>query len=504
MMLRYFLTACLLVLLSCFRTVQAVDFAEDIRPILSDKCYRCHGPDETSRKADLRLDQRDSAEYVLDGESPEDTELIGRILSDDPDLRMPPPASKTRLTSQEIDLLKQWVANGAPYEQHWAFRKIESPSLPASHNLNWQSMTEANNPIDRFIGQRLVEHDLQPSPRASKEKLIRRLSFDLTGLPPSPDEIKSFLDDESPDAYVRLVDHFLQKEAYGERMAVDWLDVARYSDSYGYQVDRDRFVWPWRDWVIRAFNQNMPYDKFVTLQLAGDLLPDASDDDILATTFCRLHPQKVEGGSVPEEFRTEYVADRNHTFATAFLGLTMECARCHDHKYDPFTQKEYYQLFAYFNNIDEAGLYSYFTESIPTPTLRLMDDNQKETKRRLASEVAKQEDNVKQLASSDSLRTEFHQWSEQNATIPFVAKPVAKLAFEEENQGANQACVAGKVGHAVQLTGDDGIDVKAGNFRRFQLALVAFWMVCPRNLNEWSCFIARELGRMRPAEVTNC
>ena len=225
--------------------------------------------------------------------------------------------------------------------------------------------------IDRFVQARLEEQSWSLGEDASKERLIRRVTFDLTGLPPTTSEIDAFLADTEPDAYDRLVERLLINEHHGERLAAEWMDVARYSDSFGYQVDRDRQVWPWRDWVIRAFNENLPYDDFITWQLAGDLLPNANKDQILATTFNRLHSQKVEGGSVPEEFRIEYVADRTHTFGTAFLGLTLECSRCHDHKYDPITQKEYYQFSSFFANIDEAGLYAYFNNSVPTPTLLL-------------------------------------------------------------------------------------------------------------------------------------
>ena len=357
---------------SCSRlqaqTAFPIRFSQDVRPILSDKCYRCHGPDEQARQADLRLDRREDALDVLSPEATEDSELLRRIRSGEPDEQMPPPTSKLQLTSEEQQVLIRWIEAGSPYEEHWSWRPVEAVAIPSVQRKDWP-----RNAIDYFVLARLEQAGLAPSAEASRERLIRRLSFDLTGLPPTVDQIDAFLADDAPAAYERLVDRLLERQQFGERMATDWLDLARYSDSYGYQVDRERFVWPWRDWVIDAFNRNMPYDQFVLWQLAGDLLPGASDEQILATTFNRLHPQKVEGGSIPEEFRVEYVADRTNTFGTAFLGLTLECARCHDHKYDAITQREYYQLFAFFNNIDEAGLYSYFTSSVPTPTLLLVD-----------------------------------------------------------------------------------------------------------------------------------
>ncbi len=449
----------------------SVSFSDEVRPILSDKCFKCHGPDEGAREADLRLDLRDDAEYVLSPDDPEESELLRRILSDDPDEVMPPPKSKMSLSAGEIDTLRQWIRQGATYQQHWAFAPIQEVTIPSVDDTDWPQ-----NAIDFFILSRLQRAGLRPAPPASREKLIRRLSFDLTGLPPTIDEIDAFLGDKGPDAYERLVDRLLEKSAYGERMAGDWLDVARYSDTYGYQVDRDRFVWPWRDWVIEAFNENMPYDQFITWQLAGDLLPDATDQQILATTFNRLHPQKVEGGSVPEEFRVEYVADRNHTFATAFLGLTLECCRCHEHKYDPISQTEYYQLFAFFNNIDEAGLYSYFTPSVPTPTLLLADDDAKAKMAEIEQKIAASEAQLHELAEQRD--SEFESWLAHRPDKVEVPGQVAHESFEDYQHDSNQT-VPGKSGKAVRLTGDDGIGLKVGNFTRFQPFSVSLWMNTP-------------------------
>ncbi len=448
-----------------------VDFDEQIKPILSDRCFVCHGPDAQNRRAELRLDREaDAKNYAIVPGKPEESEVFRRISSEDPAERMPPPGSKLSLTPEEIDLIERWIEQGAPWQEHWAYIPPQKADLPRVKNPGW-----IQNEIDAFILKKIEEAGLAPSERAGREMLIRRASFDLTGLPPTLREIDEFAQDNSPDAYERLVERLLKSERFGERLATEWLDVARYSDSYGYQVDRDRFVWPWRDWVIRAFNDNMPYDEFITQQLAGDLSPDASDDQILATTFQRLHPQKVEGGSVPEEFRIEYVADRTQTFGTAFLGLTLECCRCHDHKYDPLSQKEYYQLSAFFDNIDEAGLYSYFTPAVPTPTLRLMDDTTKKQLAALEQQIAKAEAKLKVI--TDNQRAAFADWLKTNPK-PEIPGRIAHLDFEDHKGGPNLS-VPGQVGKAVKLTGDDGIGLEVGNFQRHEPFSVALWMNTP-------------------------
>lgn len=450
-------------------TEREIDFNRDIRPILSDRCYKCHGPDENSRATDLRLDEREFAKDVLTGKNWAETELWIRITSDDPDEVMPPSDSKLQLTDSEKSLIKQWLAAGAPYAKHWAFELPGKQPLPAVKNKSWP-----RNEIDYFVLSKLEKRGLSPTNRAGKERLIRRVTFDLTGLPPTLEEIRQFVDDTSSDAYEKLVDDLLSRQTYGERMTSEWLDVARYSDSFGYQVDRGRHVWPWRDWVIRAFNSNQPYSQFLLDQLAGDLLPEATDEQVLATAFNRLHPQKVEGGSVPEEFRVEYVADRTHTFATAVLGLTMECARCHDHKYDPISQKEYYQLFAYFNNIDEAGLYSYFTSSTPTPTLLLASTDQKKKHRELVRQIEQKEKAIRNYAIDQA---KFENWLKSAAPNPFT-KPIESQSFETY-KGSRNKSVAGKVGQGVKLTGDDAIGLKSGNFSRNQPFSISLWIQTP-------------------------
>lgn len=443
-----------------------VHFNRDIRPLISDRCFQCHGPDENARESDLRLDQRDLAEKQLQGSSLEEIKLWQRINSDDPDFMMPPPDSKLSLSSDEKQLIGKWLLADSPYEKHWSFLKPGKVPLPPVKHSDW-----CRNEIDRFILQKLESLGVKPSRPASKERLIRRLTFDLLGLPPTDQEVDHFLADESPDAYEKLVDGLLAREGLGERLTSQWLDVARYSDSFGYQVDRGRHVWPWRDWVVKSFNSNLPYDQFIIHQLAGDMLPNATDQQILATAFNRLHPQKVEGGSVPEEFRVEYVADRNHTFATAFLGLTIECARCHDHKFDPITQSEYYQLFSYFNNIDEAGLYSYFTNSTPTPTLLMSSGDQKQKLALLESTIQAKET---ELAALEIDATAFSNWFTQKENIqPSV--PIEYRNFEDFKGGANLS-VTGPVGKGVQLSGDDAIALKTGNFTRNQPFSFGFWM----------------------------
>lgn len=353
---------------------QVVDYNFHVRPILSDRCFACHGFDEKARKADLRLDEAEAAYRLLDNGRQviapgkiKQSEFWHRIHSEDAELIMPPPESNLTLTEYEKDLLTKWIDQGAEYKDLWSFISPTKPAVPEVDKKGW-----ASNEIDHFILNQLQGTGLSVSAPETKEKLLRRLSFDLTGMPPSAEAMADFLADESPEAYEKQVDEFLNSPHYGERMASIWLEAARYADSHGYQDDRPRTIWPWRDWVISAYNENLPYDDFITWQLAGDLLPNPSYEQKLATAFNRNHGITQEGGVVNEEYITEYVADRTNTVATAFLGLTMECARCHDHKYDPISQKDYYQLFAFFNGIEERGQISYFDEA-PKPHMRMED-----------------------------------------------------------------------------------------------------------------------------------
>ncbi len=462
---------------------ERVQFNRDVRPILSDKCFQCHGPDAKKRKAELRLDERSEAvksKAIVVGK-PTDSELVRRILSDDADERMPPAASKLgRLTEQEIATLRKWIEQGAEYENHWSFISLK----PGRESLS----------IDDVVREGLAKRGLKLQPEAPRATLFRRLSFDLTGLPPTAAEVEAFMSDSAPDAYERLVDRWLKSEHYGERMAVDWLDAARYADSFGFQVDREREMWPWRDWVVRSFNSNQRFDEFITWQLAGDLLPDATDEQILATAFNRLHQQEAEGGSVEEEYRVEYVSDRVQTFATAFLGLTFECCRCHDHKYDPISQREYYQLFAMFQNIDEAGLYSYFTQSPPTPTLVLSDPPTKQQVAALRTKVVELEQQSPKLR--ESRREAFETWlaTQKAQPVESIGGELARFSFNAVEQGklandiksgqpanlrGENKLVPGRTGNAIEFTGDDPVDLPLGNFGRHQPFSVALWLKTP-------------------------
>ena len=340
----------------------SVSYNFDIRPILSDKCYTCHGPDANKREAGLRLDIAENAykalkenpkAHALIPGKPQLSEVFLRISSKDTSMMMPPPSSNLKLSTHEINLIEKWIKQGAKYEKHWAFVAAEKPLIPEVKNKQW-----AKNEIDYFILDKQEEMGMSPNEEADKERLLKRASLDITGLPPSLEMMDRFLADKSANAYEKIVDQLLQSTAYGEKMAVHWMDVSRYADSHGYQDDSYRTQWPWRDWVIHAFNKNMHYDDFITWQLAGDLMPDANKEKLLATGFNRNHKITEEGGVVDEEYRVAYVTDRNNMFAKALIGVTMECATCHDHKYDPFSQKEYYQLSAFFNNIKEVGIES--------------------------------------------------------------------------------------------------------------------------------------------------
>jgi hypothetical protein len=335
-----------------------VDFSRDVRPILSDRCFACHGPDEANRQMGLRFDIEDGPKKARGDRPPvvvpgdvSASEILKRVAPADPAMRMPPPYSDRKpLSEQEVATLRAWIEQGAKWRSHWSFNVPVRPAEPAVQNRGW-----VRNPIDGFILARLEKESLKPSPEANRDQLLRRVSFDLTGLPPTLAELNAFLADTSPDAYEKAVDRLLASPRYGERMAVDWLDAARYADTHGYQTDPAKEMWPWRDWVINAFNTNMPYDRFTVEQLAGDLLPNATLDQQIATGFQRNPRINSETGAIAEEFEAETLVDRASTVGTVWMGLTVGCARCHDHKYDPITQREFYSLAAYFNNVDEVG-----------------------------------------------------------------------------------------------------------------------------------------------------
>ena len=354
-------------------SAQIVQFNRDIRPILSDKCYTCHGPDKARRLTRLRFDVEADAKQDLGGRfaiipgAAAKSEMFRRITAADPAKRMPPVASGRTLTPREVELIERWIEQGARWDNHWSFIPPRRPPLPDLRNTGW-----ARNEVDFFVLDRLQTEGHAPAPEADRATLIRRVSLDLTGLPPTPAEVDAFLNDRSRNAYEKVVDRLLASPRYGERMAAQWLDAARYADTNGYQTDAERYMWRWRDWVIEAFNRNLSFDQFALQQIAGDMLPRVTLDQKIATGFNRNHRGNGEGGIIAEEYAVEYVVDRVETTSTVFMGLTLGCARCHDHKYDPFTQKEFYQLFAYFNNIPERGKANKYGNSAPmihAPTL---------------------------------------------------------------------------------------------------------------------------------------
>lgn len=480
-----------------------VDFQREILPLLSDRCFPCHGPDEKARTrtGGLRLDSYAGATADLGGYAaivpgdPDASEVILRMTEPHPSDRMPPPKSKLVVSDAEIEIIRRWISEGANYEQHWAFQpRAESP-VPQVQNSQ-----QVKNPIDAFVLADLEAHGLDLAPTADREHLLRRISFDLTGLPPDLDTMDRFLDEKERVSYSELVDTLLASAHFGERMAADWMDVARYADTYGYQNDAARDVWPWRDWVIRAFNQNLPYDQFLTWQLAGDLLPNPTRDQRLATTFNRLHRQTNEGGSVEEEYRVEYVADRVHTFGSAFLGLTLECARCHDHKYDPIRQREYFELFAFFDDIDESGLYPHFNRSVPTPALTLSTP---EEDRQLAQLQTTVRDLERRYANS--AQSAYKKFNEDQATSPEGAKSTADLDLnmgcvghfalnsisdttvpnlvQADRSGQTfdyPATVDGVSGQGLRLSGENGVKFpQVGEFRRFDAFSFSLWVQLP-------------------------
>lgn len=451
--------------------VPKVSFNHQIRPLLSDRCYTCHGPDERTRKGGLRLDDRESAiksGAIVPGK-PVESELITRLHATDKSL-MPPAKLNLPLTEAEKQTLELWIAQGAPFEGHWSFQKVRKIDPPET-KIGRFTLT----PIDRFIGDRLTREKITPTQRTAQELWLRRASLDLTGLPPTAEELNTFLANSSDQAAREVaVTRMLASPRFGERMALDWLDLARYADSYGYQSDADTDFWPWRDWVVRALNENLPQDKFLTWQLAGDLLPNPTADQKLATTFNRLHRMTGEGGSIQEEWRLEYVADRVSTFGTAMLGLTLECSRCHDHKYDPISAKDFYSLSAFFNNIDEWGTYD-SPGYKPTPTMDLPTPEQAARHRELVSALQLARENRRQATivhgKGQVPGKAFEAFLKGLPPRPGpIASEVGRYSFEEgqsnnitnqvdpkkpANRSAANSIVPGRKGSALQFTGDD-------------------------------------------------
>lgn len=414
--------------LACAAEPAKVDFGKQVRQILSNNCFTCHGPDVAERKGDFRLDERESA--ISEAESgarpivpgnAKASEIIARITSTDPDLVMPPPETKRSLSDADKQILARWIDEGADYSQHWSFLPPQRPPLPAVKDAAW-----ARTPIDHFILARLEAEGLRPSPEATKTQLIRRVTLDLTGLPPTLQEVDAFLKDGSPKAYEKVVDRLLESPHYGERMAVDWLDAARFADTHGFHIDAGRDMTRWREWVIDAFNQNLPFDQFTIEQLAGDLLPNATLEQKVASGFNRNHMINFEGGAIAEEYHNAYIIDRVNTTSTVWLGLTVACSQCHDHKYDPLTQKEYYQLYAFFYNVPENGLDG--SKGNAAPLLKAPTRHQQRELDALTSEVKALEAQLAQpSAEVDAEQLAWEKTARDEASVAWIAIDPAEM-----------------------------------------------------------------------------
>ena len=462
-----------------------VDYNRDIRPILSNNCYECHGPDKQKRKAGLRLDLKDepfkeleAGGYALVRGNAAKSKLIERITAHEEEDRMPPSKTGKRLTSEQIDLIRRWVDQGASWTTHWAYDAPQHPALPTVKNENWPQ-----NEIDRFVLARLEKEGIQPSPEADKTTLIRRLSLDLVGLPPTIEEVDAFLNEKSSGAYEKLVDRLLASQHFGERMALPWLDMARYADTSGYHSDHNRQMWLWRDWVINAFNQNKPFDQFTVEQLAGDLLPNATVEQKIASGFNRNVMTTDEGGADPNEYLTKYIVDRVNTTATVWLGTTIGCAECHDHKYDPISQKEFYQLYAFFHNVPEKGLDG-ARDRNPAPSVQVPSQEQGVQLVEHIKAVAVAENGFK--AREAELPAAQAKW--ENDVLGKLSRPVepdgllAGFSFDETTLGADAlgagaeaayhgtnapVWTEGKLGKALRFDGQGGY-VQAGHIADFE------------------------------------
>jgi hypothetical protein len=482
---------------------KSIDYTYDVKPILSDRCFACHGPDAAKQKAGLRLDiaevaykklSESGAIAIVPGKLA-GSEMVHRILSTDPEVIMPTKESHLSLTAREKAILIKWIEQGAEYKPHWAFTKVKRPEVPKVKGGQW-----VKNDIDRFILAKLEENGFKPSPQATKTTLLRRVYMDLIGMPPTPQQVEAFVNDHSANAYEKVVDRLLASEHYGENMAVPWLDAARYADTHGYQDDMMRTAWPFRDWVINAFNKNISYDKFVTWQLAGDLLPNPEPQQMVATAFNRMHPQSMEGGIIEEEYRTEYVADRVGTFGTTFLGMTIECARCHDHKYDPISQKDYYSLYSFFDNVNENGQIPYNGESSPSVTLPTPEAEK--TLKFIEASLETEKDKRTLLANSSAAG--FAQWLRNAEANPAknvltaanglyghftfdeplgkefenLANPKHKAHAEGDDSLSNVASRRGKIGNARRIFGENAVDFgpEFAFFERNQPFTISIWL----------------------------
>ncbi|MCF7567644.1 DUF1553 domain-containing protein [Sabulilitoribacter arenilitoris] len=492
-----------------------IDFNRHIKPILSDKCYLCHGPDNNTISAGLQLHlpelayaelQNTPGKYAIKPGNLNKSELFHRILSDDPNYIMPTPDSHLSLSNYEKAALIKWIEKGAEYKDHWAFikpQKYEIPEVEFRENLN--------NPIDNFVLKRLRKEGVTLAEKANKELLLRRLSFDLTGLPPTIEELDAFLNDNSPKAYEKQVNRLLNSPHYGEQMALGWMDLSRFADTHGYSVDRYRDMSPWRDWVIKSFNDNIPYNQFVTWQLAGDLLENATKEMKLATAFNRVHPNNMEGGIVNEEFLVEYAVDRVSTVGQAFMGLTVACARCHDHKYDPISQKNFYEMTSYFNNINESGQIS-LNNAMPVPTLLLTTDEEEKMISYLEQLIKDSESKIKNVEKAD-IDKNFDKWvSDKSYKTNLKSKSLNGLVshFKLDNTQLRDALnpsikgamfgfgtkgkhlvnlADGKFGKGLQFDGDTWLHLKnTGVFGRNDSFSIGLWAKIPEDIKNGTIF----------------
>ncbi len=487
-----------------------LDYNLHVKPVLSDKCFACHGPDKAKQKAGLRLDFPENA-YAELPESPgkfaikpknlSQSEIYHRIISNDPKYRMPTPKSHLTLNDKEKAIILKWIQEGAVYQTHWAFLKPNKKNIPSLQEANPRKM------LDYFVQHKRQELGLNPAPKASKELLLRRLYLDMTGLPPNLEEIRQFVNDEQANAYEKRVDHLLASPHLGEKMASDWLDLARFADSHGYTVDRIRDMSPYRDWVIKAFNQNMPYDKFIHYQLAGDLMPNPSKEMLIATAFNRNHQQNTEGGIVEKEFQTEYVMDRTNTFGDAFMALSVGCARCHDHKYDPFSQKNYYELYSFFNNVREAGQISY-NDDMPTPTLLMPSKEKEEILAFIQQKIHRKTESLAQIKNQN--QPSFLQWIKEGKAAALSSEIIPQNGlighYNFQNNLLNRVDTSRKAemkhesgqkgdlpvfeaGNHLVFDGDAYLDLNTvGVFRKSNPFSIGISVFIPKELNEGVIF----------------
>ena len=492
-----------------------VDFNLHVKPILSDKCFICHGPDKAKIKADLQLHTPEGAYKEL-AESPgkfalkpgnlNKSEVFHRIVSDDPNYVMPEPDSHLSLSNYEKAVLIKWIEQGAEYKDHWAFIKPKDYAVPKVMDKDGL----VRNPIDNFVLARLEQENLQFSAKADKELLLRRLYLDLTGLPPTLEDMDAFVKDPSPEAYEKEVDKLLDSPHYGEQMALDWMDLARFADTHGYSVDRYRDMSPWRDWVIDAFNKNMSYEQFITWQMAGDLIENPTRETILATAFNRVHPQNMEGGIVNEEFLVEYAVDRASTVGQAFMGLTVACARCHDHKYDPISHKDFYELTSFFNNVNESGQISW-NDATPVPTLMLTTEEEEKVLTYMESLIQEKEGEIKKM-EREEVAANFDKWLSEkqyksigskvpsngltayfnlnDQSLQNVIDPKHRGTMKREGtEGQKINFSEGKQGKGVLLDGDTWLDLrKTGVFGRNDAFSIGLWANIPANIENGNIF----------------